>query len=1003
VLSTTPSELTTMPPGPNPQVTDRAGGSGGDPFDTAGLRAAVLQAWVASPQRFREDANAEEALALGGYAGRVVAELVANGVDAARIAGVPARVSLSFDGAVLTVRNSGAPLTAAGVAALASLRASAKRESAATVGHFGVGFTAVRSIGDRVSVRSTDGGVVFDAALAEHALAGLAAPALHREVGLRDGRIPVLRLPFPADPAPAGDSWTTTVTVDVRPSAAPAVREQLASAAELMWALPHLDELTVIAGEERRWQRVADPDDASIVVLRTGSGDRAARVVQAGGTLPAALLADRPVEEQGRGRFELSWVLPLDEPAVGFPIGAPMPTDEQLTFPARLVGTFPVDDTRRRLAPGPLTDFLLDRAAALYLELVAASPAEQRAALVPGVGFPAGPVDADLQDAVLRRWRTAPLLVSVNGDTVAPVDAVVADGLVGRAAELLGEATPGLLEDRGAAATAALLRLGARRAAPAELVTALAALDRPPAFWGELYGTLAERSADDLADVPVPLAGGRRHRGARGTLLAATDLPDELLARVGAVAPGLPLVDPAAAHPALLRWGAEPADGNALLAAPALVAAAQSVREGLDDDLDPDLDEITAVAGVLLDLATAGGRGGALGRLVLTDADGEPWPAAELLLPGAQLTEILDPDADLGIVGATWTDRWDDAVLLAGGVRDGFAVVTVPAGAAAHDVPDLPDLDDWFDDALDGGVPDADVEAVADLDLVAPDRWPAALELLLADPRARSALLTPVDGHPSYTAWWIGRWAEFDGEPPRRWRRPGAVELAGLFPVFPLPSTPQVLTAIGVPTSAAEAAAAEPDEFLRRYADPARTVAPAGVAALTGAAAAVLAADPELPLPEQVRVITGGCCPADDAVVLDVPWLAPLVPADRLVPGGADPAAVAAALELPVASATLRVTADIDPSTAGLPDGMLEAACAAVGLDDPPTVRSGVVTVDGRAVPWWPAADGWWVDGSPAAVGAVSAWVAGRWELRHRAAAAAAGASAELAVDGLAP
>ena len=37
-----------------------------DPFGTAALRAVVLDAWAASPARFREDANAEEALAIGG-------------------------------------------------------------------------------------------------------------------------------------------------------------------------------------------------------------------------------------------------------------------------------------------------------------------------------------------------------------------------------------------------------------------------------------------------------------------------------------------------------------------------------------------------------------------------------------------------------------------------------------------------------------------------------------------------------------------------------------------------------------------------------------------------------------------------------------------------------------------------------------------------------------------------------------------------------------------------
>ncbi len=48
--------------------------SGVDPFGTARLRRGVLDAWGAGPARFREDANAEEDLALGGYRDRLVVE-----------------------------------------------------------------------------------------------------------------------------------------------------------------------------------------------------------------------------------------------------------------------------------------------------------------------------------------------------------------------------------------------------------------------------------------------------------------------------------------------------------------------------------------------------------------------------------------------------------------------------------------------------------------------------------------------------------------------------------------------------------------------------------------------------------------------------------------------------------------------------------------------------------------------------------------------------------------
>ena len=66
-----------------------------DPFSTAALRSRVLDAWAASPARFREDANAEEDYALGGYRDRVVVELAQNAADAAARAGVPGRLRLT--------------------------------------------------------------------------------------------------------------------------------------------------------------------------------------------------------------------------------------------------------------------------------------------------------------------------------------------------------------------------------------------------------------------------------------------------------------------------------------------------------------------------------------------------------------------------------------------------------------------------------------------------------------------------------------------------------------------------------------------------------------------------------------------------------------------------------------------------------------------------------------------------------------------------------------------
>src|SRR5437763_9228383 len=116
-----------------------------DPFHTAAQRTRVLAAWAASPARFREDANAEEDLVRGGYRDRLLVELAQNAADAALRAGVPGRLRLELtvqagdDGAeveVLRAANTGAPLDADGVQGLASLRASAKRDTPATVGRF---------------------------------------------------------------------------------------------------------------------------------------------------------------------------------------------------------------------------------------------------------------------------------------------------------------------------------------------------------------------------------------------------------------------------------------------------------------------------------------------------------------------------------------------------------------------------------------------------------------------------------------------------------------------------------------------------------------------------------------------------------------------------------------------------------------------------------------------------------------------------------------------------
>ncbi len=1042
----------------------------------------MLEAWAASSTRFREDANAEEALAVGGYAGRVLIELASNAVDAARDSGAPARIRVRMVDDELLVANTGSPLTAAGVSALASLRASAKRDTPGSVGHFGVGFTAVLSWSSAPRVVSTSGGVRFGEDDTRAAIAVLSNPALDREVALRSGQVPVLRLPWPTrstEPAPPS-GYQSEVRLPLRPGLAAEVAAVLANPdtpGDLFWALAELTEIDLPGVVARR-----SMDDEGMTVIRSeprpGSIEagtavttvRRFRTVTSIGDIPADLLAGRPVEERRRDRWRVTWALPVADDANGEDlqasarsllepspgpvsiIGAPTPTDEPITLPARLIGTFPVDDTRRRLAVGPLLDYLLDRAAAGYLELIAGAAPAQRWKLFPSNGFPAGSIDAELRGRIGERVAGTPLLVTAAGDLVSPADACMLPGAGEQGTTLVGQAVPGLLGPQPVAAVGVLRALGVSTVGWAQASGALAGIDRPPTFWWEVYQAVQDAQPqphpEEVADIPVPLTGGRRALGPRGCLLPAprpatapgTDdgsvagwpRVDEAVARRFAeVVPGARVVEPAAAHPFLEHLGARPAEPATLLADPGLLAVVSGLRADLehDDDLDPG--EVAEVAKVVLDLLAAdpGVATGpdalpnvVLAQLVLTDADGQAWPAAELLMPGAPLASVLADDVDLPLIDARWTDRYSRDVLTAAGVRWGFAVVTVvePDGPGGRG--DLPDLDGWLAATDWSGeraarLPDRPetVTGLADLDLVDADRWPAALMLISRDRQARSCLSAPAgsSGRLSYTGWWVSRYGRIADRPPGWWRLPGAVDLEGLYDPVPIELERWVAESIGVRAGLAAAATADPQDLLDRWGDPDRPLPAGRVAAVTAAVVAGMESLDRRDLPPGVRTLSGDVLNSEDADVLDEPWWVQVLPASRLVAGGADPTRVASVLDLPVASASNRALIVADPiagprsALMGQARERLARAAAALGVIGPADVviaaglRVGVNGAEPVTVRWWGAGDRYWIDGSAEAAGAVLAWSVGNWAARQLAVAAAAQDGRVIAEDGL--
>ncbi|MGH3692627.1 MAG: sacsin N-terminal ATP-binding-like domain-containing protein [Pseudonocardiaceae bacterium] len=908
----------------------------------------MLAAWRGSPTRFREDANAESDLALLGYADRLLVELAQNAADAAQRAEVPGHLRIRVDGGELRAANTGAPLDAAGVAALAALRASAKR-AGESVGRFGVGFAAVLGVSDAPRVVSRCGGVQFSA---ERTAAAVAAdPELSSELARRGGRPPVLRLVWPAgDDPPAG--FDTEVALPLRAGVDP--QALLAAcggqAGDLLLALPWLHRIDI--GDRVLRRAGEDP-----VLVHDGAQLRRWRVVRRAGTLPAAALAG--LGPEARADWTLCWALPVGpggEPLLlrGDVLHAPTPTVERLTLPARLIATVPVDAARRHVHPGAAAQLVLDAAAQAYPELAGTLAPDQRTALVPAPGFPAGELDAALRDAVLEALRQTRWLPAACGGEVRPVDALVLDVPLPELAELLGEVIPQLLDAELAAPahTAALTALGVARLRPSDIAELLAGLIRPPSWWRRCYAALAPlldadpAAREELGALPVPLADGRTVTGPRSVLLGEVD---------GHAPTELRLVHPDAVHPLLERLGARPVGSAELLDAlrPAIESSVDDAEDGLD--VTGLVAAVLSLAGRLADPVAARPW---LGALALPEDTGTLRRADELVLPEGTLRELLAADAPLGVLDSAFAATQSAAALAAVGVLDSFAVLDDP-----H--PDGPDHDldgeeQWW--AQLGEAPEQ-LLAVRDLDLVDDRCWPAALRRIAADPAGLAALRQP-DG---YTGWWLARHARIGGHPPPHWRLAGAGALDGLYDVVPVDELDEaLLAAAGVRTGLRVDGPADAADLLARLADPARVVTPAVVHAAHAALAGADLDPAEVDPPARVRAVTGEVVDAEAALVLDAPWLAAVLPAGELVSGG-DPAALADLLDLPLASE--QVTPELLDADAGRTIRWTElvevvAVCAAAGL----TVPDGTLRLHQQLrvrhcgaehpVPFWVTRDG---------------------------------------------
>jgi hypothetical protein len=365
------------------------------------------------------------------------------------------------------------------------------------------------------------------------------------------------------------------------------------------------------------------------------------------------------------------------------------------------------------------------------------------------------------------------------------------------------------------------------------------------------------------------------------------------------------------------------------------------------------------------------------------------------VLPGSPLAEVFGSDTPFGTVSTAILERYGADTLAAVGVLSAFSLMV--AEDVVMDAPDL-DLDgaaEWAAEVRARLTPGAaplvapELQAVRDLELVDPERWPLALKLLAA-PSLRAALVEPTrvllaDGRyadvPSYTSWWLRSHPVLGG------RRPGEMRavqadplLAALYDETDKTLDAEFARALGVRTSLAELLA-EPggaNEVLTRLADAARSVSRAQLRALWIAMSAVADVEP----PDRVRAVRGNevvVADAAEVLVLDAPDLWPLA-ADRplvLAPYSLAPQ-LADLLDLPLASEEVTGQVESTPQRAAVP------AIVRAVLPDAPTAyyAHDRLVVDGIAVPWRYTAGAVHAAG----IGGLAcglAWTAGRWPARH--------------------
>ena len=536
--------------------------------------------------------------------------------------------------------NTGAPLDAAGVAALASLRASAKRDDAGSVGRFGVGFAAVLALSDAPRVVIVHGGVAFSAAAtADGRRASCparppswpAATASCRCCGWCGRRARTSRRRRTATPPRSACRCARTST---RTRCSPR-RRAGASGPAARPARPRRD--------HGRRRATSEPGAGSDGVRSSRSTGRAAA--------RRWLLVRGTADGAGGHRHRAAWPAvtgrsagPCRSTADGRPapldddvLHAPTTTAERLGLPARLIADVPLDPDRRRVRAARPPTRVLQAAAGAYLDLVRGRRARRPAGARAGAGFPRSELDARLRALLLDVLRGAAWLPGAAGADVAPRTATGPRPARRRSCRRCSPtscpACSPRFPRRPCVAKATFRRTRSQRGlpdsparggcspswactgmGPAELADRLLGVGAAAGWWRALYAALEPAVdtvpglRDELRALPVPLADGRTVPGPARRAAPA----GRRRRSVGGPRAARPARRrPRRRAPAAARLGAALAEPDALLDHPAL-------RDAVDrsvDDADAGLDPVPLAEAVLGLVAELGPGAAASARL----------------------------------------------------------------------------------------------------------------------------------------------------------------------------------------------------------------------------------------------------------------------------------------------------------------------------------------------------------------------------------------------------